>query len=214
MRREEEKRAGFCAGKKPDPEDIKRNLWEETGFKEKGGCGMEKGLKETREREARDKEFARVSKERIRVFDKNLVSMDREMMFVYKFLNIIMSIFGCFMMIFPVGPAADPDLRVLYVLAWMFLGMAVWERMQPYVNVVGEGRVSKILACHPVEKRLVRQVRREYLRRYLFQIGAVCLAAQQLGALLNGAWSPWNLIYPATVILSLYLVGILQIGWK
>ncbi len=55
---------------------------------------MEKGLKETREREARDKEFARVSKERIRVFDKNLVSMDREMMFVYKFLNIIMSISG------------------------------------------------------------------------------------------------------------------------
>lgn len=193
MRREETIRTGFCAGQKPD---------------------MEKGLKETREREARDKEFARVSKERIRVFDENLVSMDGEMMFAYKFLNIIMSIFGCFMMIFPAGSAADPDLRVLYVLAWMFLGMAVWERMQPYVYVAGQGRVSKILACHPVDIRLVRQVHREYLRRYLFRLGAVCLAAQQAGALLNGAWSPWNLIYPAAVILSLYLVGILQIGGK
>ncbi len=45
MRWEEEKRAGFCAGKKPDPEDIKRNLWEETGFKEKRRLRDGKGIK-------------------------------------------------------------------------------------------------------------------------------------------------------------------------
>lgn len=151
--------------------------------------------------------------QRIKTFDKELVSADPDKEFAYKFLHIFMGIFGSFLMVFPAGPTADPDLKVVYVLAWMFLGMAVMYRMHPYILAVGMGRVSEILAYVPVDKKLLRRVRRGYLRRYLVKLGAACLIAQQLGALFDGAWSIWNLLYPLGVISSLYLVGSLSLGW-
>lgn len=160
------------------------------------------------------KEEIFLQKQRIQTFDKQLVTADEEKTFAYKFLYIFMGIFGSFLMVFPVGPAADPDLKVIHILAWMFLGMAVIYRLQPYVYVVGMGRISEILAYTPVNQKLLRQVHRGYLYRYLLKLGAICLTAQQFGALLNGAWSIWNLLYPAGIILSLGLVGNLYLGWK
>ena len=117
------------------------------------------------------------------------------------------------MMLFPFGPAVDPDLRVIYVLAWLFLGMAVLCRMQPYIYVAGE-RISAMLAYVPADRALMRRVRRQYLRRYLQKLGAVCLVLQQFGAFVDGTWSFWNLIYPVGMILLLYLAGLAYIGQK
>lgn len=157
----------------------------------------------------------RLAKERIRAFDRELMAANTDLALSSKILYTIMGVFGCFMMVFPVGAAFDPDLRVLHVLAWMFLGMAMMARIQPYVYILGDARrVSAALAYIPVEPALLCLVRREYLRRYLQKIGVVCLLVQQLGALLNGAWSVWNLLYPVGVVFSLYLAGVVYIGRK
>lgn len=161
-----------------------------------------------------EKESICQQKQRIKAFDRELLLADEEKIFAYKFLYIFAGIFGTFLMIFPLDPSGNPDLRVLHVLAWMFLGMAVVWRIQPYVLLIGMDRVSKILAYTPVNQKLLRQVRLGYLHRYLLKLGAVCLVAQQAGALVNGTWSFWNLIYPIGMILSLDLAGSLYIGWK
>lgn len=170
--------------------------------------------KESRTGITETKREALLQMQRIQSFDKELATADEEKMFAYKFLHIFMAIFGTFLMVFPVGPAADPDLKVIHVLAWLFLGMAAIFRMQPYVLVVGMGRISEILAYAPVNQKLMRQVHQKSLRRYLRKLGVVCLAAQQLGALLDGVWSIWNLLYPVGTILFLYLMGSLYLGWK
>lgn len=153
-------------------------------------------------------------RERILAFDRELLSVDDSKVLASKVLCILMSIFGCFMMIFPVGAEDSADMKVIYVMPWIFLGMAVTFRMQPYVYADNSVRVASVLAYAPVDKALLLQVRRGYLHRYLAKLGVVGLLFQQLGALLEGCWSVWNLLYPAGVIFFLYLAGLAYIGRK
>ena len=171
---------------------------------------------ESKNRSGQQKEETKqMQKERIWAFDREVMANDTDRTVALKFLCIIMSVFGCFLMIFPFAPAREPGQRVIYILAWLFLGMAVIFRIQPYIYVMGDARrVYAMLAYIPVDKALICQVRREYLRRYLLKIGILCFILQQLGALFDSAWSIWNLIYPAGMILSLYLAGVAYIGWK
>lgn len=165
--------------------------------------------------QAETKRLERVQKERIRAFDRELMEGDPDRNFAAKILYIIMGTIGCFMTVFPFGSDTDPDLRVLHVLAWLFLGMAVLFRLQPYVYIAGDvGRISAVLAYIPADKALMRRVRRGYLRCFIVKLGTICFVLQQFGALLDGTWSAWNLIYPVGLILSLYLAGILYIGGK
>ncbi len=170
-------------------------------------------MQKNKEDIAKQKQEERMQRERIRAFDRELMEGDADWAFASKILYYIMGTLGCFMMLFPFGPAVDPDLRVIYVLAWLFLGMAVLCRMQPYIYVAGE-RISAMLAYIPADRALMRRVRRQYLRRYLQKLGTVCLVLQQFGAFVNGTWSFWNLIYPVGMILLLYLAGIAYIGRK
>ncbi|MDE7300407.1 MAG: hypothetical protein K2N94_16540 [Lachnospiraceae bacterium] len=106
-------------------------------------------------------------------------------------------------------------MKVIYVLAWMFLGMAVMFRIQPYIYMIENSvRISTVLVYIPVDKALLRRVRRGYLRRYLIKLGIVVLIFQQIGALIDGCWSVWNLIYPVALICFLYLEGLAYIGKK
>lgn len=158
-------------------------------------------------------EEERIQIERIRAFDRELAKVDADRALASKIMYYIMGTLGCFLMLLPFGPAADPNLRVIYVLAWLFLSMAVISRMQLYIFVAGE-RISTMLAYVPANRALMRRVRRGYLCRYLQKLGAACFVLQQFGALVEGNWSFWNLIYPAGMILFLYLAGIAYIAQK
>lgn len=153
-------------------------------------------------------------RERILAFDRELLSVDDSKALASKLLCILMSMLGCFMMLIPVGAQESADMRAIYVIPWIFLGIAVTCRMQPYVYVGNLVRVAEILAYAPVDKGLLLQVRRSYLRRYLAKLGAAAFLFQQFGALIEGCWSVWNLLYPAGIILLLYLAGVAYIGRK
>lgn len=153
-------------------------------------------------------------RERILAFDRELLSADDSKALISKVLCIMMSVFGCFVMIFPAGTQESADMRALYIAPWILLGMAVTFRLQPYVYADNSVRVASVLAYAPVDKALLLQVRRGYLRRYLAKLGTAAILLQQLGVLLEGCWSFWNLAYPAGVILGLYLAGLAYIGRK
>lgn len=157
-------------------------------------------------------ETKQIQKEQILAFDRELIECDPDRVFTSKILYIIAGVLGCFMMVFPFDPKVESDQNVLCILAWMFLGIAVIFRLQPYISIGDQGRICTLLAYVPVDKALLCQVRRQYLRRFLIKIGVLCFLFQQMGALFDHNWSVWTLIYPAGMILFLYLAGIAYIG--
>lgn len=162
----------------------------------------------------RELESKRIQKEQILAFDRELIECDPDRTIAMKVLYMIMGVLGCFVMVFPFDPKVESDWSIFYILAWMFLGMSVIFRLQPYISIGNQGRICTLLSYIPVDKALFCQVRRQYLCRYLIKVGILCFLFQQLGALFDHSWSIWNLIYPAATLLFLYLAGLAYIGKK
>ena len=145
-------------------------------------------------------------RECILAFDRELACLDDYRMVISKLLYYIMGIVGCMSMAIPLSK--EDKVSILMVFPFLFWGMSVLFRMGPYIFINNTLKIETILTYIPVDKIELFYVRRGYLRKYLAKIGIIILILQQVGAIIEGCWSVWNLFFPAAIIIVLYWIGL------
>lgn len=160
-------------------------------------------------------EQGRMQKEinRVLQFDAEFERADEERIVMSGVVYWIEQIIGCMLMLVPFDMSGSD--RVIPVICFMLLGMAVIFRLEPYVHLKNKGRIERVLERTPMDMTAFRTVRCQYLRRYLAKVGVAVFALQQLSAFFDGSYRISNILYPAVMLVGLYVLGLLYIGrWR
>ena len=89
---------------------------------------------------------------------------------------------------------------------------AMLLRLKRYMYIKNAERtesVYSLLGFVPVESRAIFAARAGYAAEFSLKCGGVFLVLQHSGALLQGTWNIWNVIYPAAAAAEMLAAGLL-----